>query len=146
MVCNLLQTRQSLANISDAFEVAINELGIAVTFNDNHFGKFVLQREDHSEIFVTLFKDLEQATLRMTAYTSGVIPEHITSDFFTRFAERALEPLRGGIGIGISQGCSNLCLYYTLALQNYVSGQSLCALEKLVEQVEEWDTLLADLK
>jgi hypothetical protein len=142
VVCNLLQAHQGVGNMNETFDLAIADLNIAVNFNDNNFARFVLQREDHSEIFISLFKDVEQSILRMTAYTSHIIPEHITSDFFARFAQRALEPLRGGIGIGMSQGCDKLCLYYTLSLKDYVEGQSLAALEKLVEQVEVWDETL----
>ena len=127
------------------FDLAIADLDVTPTFNENNFAKFALQREDNSEIIFTLFKDVEQYALRMTAHTSNTIPPLISTDFFSRFAEAALEPLRGGIGVGKNQGDEYMCVYYTLSLKNYIQGQSLIALKSLVEQVDEWDAVLTRL-
>jgi len=127
------------------FDLAIADLDVALTFNENNFAKFVLQREDNSKIIITLFKDIEQYSLRMTAHTSNAIPSPVSPDFFARFAQAALEPLRGGIGVGMNQGDEYMCVYYTLSLKNYVRGQSRIALESLIEQVEVWDAVLSRL-
>ncbi|MCD6027674.1 MAG: hypothetical protein K0R08_2193 [Solimicrobium sp.] len=128
--------------MKNEFDLAIDDLGVVIKFNDVNLAKFALQREDNSEILITLYRDVEHYLLRMTAHTSRTIPSEISPEFFTRFAQSALEPLRGGIGIGMSEGARNLCVYYALPLQHYVQGQSLTVLESLVEKVEEWDALL----
>ena len=128
--------------MNDKFDLAFSDLGLSPSGGEGDFYSFVLQREDRSEIIVSLFKDTEQLALRMSVHTSNKIPHTISREFFECFAQAALEPLRGGMGVGMSPGCEHLCVYHILPLAGYGQGHSLMVLENLVEHAENWDERL----
>jgi len=127
--------------MTDDFDRALQDLGFD-SFNGKNFFDFSLQRDDGSTIAFSLFRDEQAAALRISAYTSNTLPASITNQFFRLFASAALEPLRGGIGVGIPEGKEHLCVYFTLPVKNYQPGDSMLVLEKLIEQIEKWDELL----
>ena len=127
--------------MTDNFDAALKDLGFE-SFHGKNFFDFALQREDHSTIGVSLFRDQAAGVLRISACTSNTLPACVSSRFFTVFANAALEPLRGGIGVGQPENNEHLCVYFCLPMGNYQSGYSVLVLEKLIEQVEIWDELL----
>lgn len=123
------------------FDLALKDLGFD-SFDGRNFFDFSLQREDSSTIAVSLYRDEQAGALRISAYTSNQIPASISNKFFRLFANAALEPLRGGIGVGIPEGKHHLSVFFTLPIMNYQPGDSVLVLEQLVEHVEKWDALL----
>ena len=123
------------------FDLALKDLGFD-SFEERNFFDFSLRRDDNTTISVSLYRDEQAGALRISAYTSNQVPPSISNKFFRLFASAALEPLRGGIGIGIPEGKHHLCVFFTLPIKNYQPGDSILVLEQLIEQVEKWDQLL----
>ena len=127
--------------MTDNFITALNDLGFD-SFNGKHFFDFSLQRQDNTEIAVTLFRDERAGVLRISAFTTNKLPAAVSHRFFMHFAHVALEPMRGGIGVGVPENQDHLCVFFNLPIANYLPGSSVLVLEKLIEQVERWDELL----
>jgi hypothetical protein len=123
------------------FDIALVDLGFS-TFGDNDFFNFSLQREDQTDIVINLFRDNDAALLRMSAYTSNIVPFSISRRFFGEFARAALEPFRHGVGVGMTENSERLCVYFNLPVDDYIQGNSVIVLETLLQEVEKWDELL----
>jgi len=123
------------------FDIALVDLGFS-TFGDNDFFNFSLQREDQTDIVINLFRDNDAALLRMSAYTSNIVPFSISRRFFGEFARAALEPFRHGVGVGMTDNSERLCVYFNLPVDDYIQGNSVIVLETLLQEVEKWDELL----
>ena len=123
------------------FDIALVDLGFS-TFGDNDFFSFALQSEDQSDIVINLFRDNEAALLRMSAYTSHIVPYSVSRRFFGEFARAALEPFRHGVGVGMTENSERLCVYFNMPVSDYIQGNSVIVLESLLQEVEKWDALL----
>jgi len=123
------------------FERALADLGVT-PFDADDFCSFSLQRDDQSSIVVNLFRDTNADLLRMSAYTSNIVPQSLSREFFVRFATAAMEPFRDNIGVGMTEESERLCVYYNVAMKDYKPGNSVIVLEALLRQVEKWDEIL----
>ncbi|GEM_PF-2996912 len=130
-----------ITTMANSFDSALTDLGFSSFGESNRFD-FALQRGDSGEIAVSLYRDCEENTLRISAYTSNAVPYSISRQFFSHFALAALEPFRDGIGIGMPENSDRICVFYSLPMKNYLPGNSVIVLEHLIEQVEKWDELL----
>jgi len=127
--------------MNSEFDRALQDLGFD-SFNGKNFFDFGLQRDDKSTIAVNLFRDEQAAALRISVFGSKPVPASVSNAFFRLFAAAALEPLRGGIGVGIQEGNEHLCVFFTLPVKNYQPRDSVLVLEKLIAEIEKWDELL----
>lgn len=123
------------------FDAALSDLGFP-PFGEHNGLAFDLERNNKTVIAVQLFRDQQKDSLRISAFTSNIVPFSISRQFLGQLARAALEPFRDGIGVGMHADSEQLCVYYNLPVTDYIAGSSSLVLEKIIEQVELWDDLL----
>ena len=128
--------------MTNNFDRALTDLGFS-SFGENNLFTYVLQRETGGDILVNLYRDVDSKMLRVSALTSNAVPATISCNFFRKITSAALEPFRDGVGVGIAEEDDHVCVYFSLPIENYVSGNSVVVLAEILEQIENWDALLA---
>ena len=128
------------------FEESLEEVfGVKVTFDENNMFSCELKKDDDKgALLLCVHRDLEEMSLRVSVATRNLMPESPSSEFLTEFGEKALEPLRGGIGIGVCPGSNNMMLYKVLLLGGQHKGFIMDTIESLIKAAEEWDIKLVD--
>ena len=133
----------------DIFEEAFSELGIeGITFGDDNVLTCELSRqEDGRDIVLSLsaYRDHQEMSLRLSVTTQNTIPDNVPGDFVVEFGERAIEPFRGGFGIGILPECRNVTVYRNIVISGKPKGFIKEAVGELIEAAEEWDLKLYNL-
>jgi hypothetical protein len=128
----------------DVFEEALAECGLPIAFENNIFA-CELQREPEETVplLLSVYRDLSEVSLGISVTIRHSIPESPSPDFVSALAEQALDPLRGGVGIGIFPGTTRLALYQRIPLSGLPKGAVMKVIEQLVEAAEDWDSRLS---
>ncbi|RLV60459.1 hypothetical protein D5018_06605 [Parashewanella curva] len=133
----------------DIFEEAFSELGIeGITFGDDNVLTCELSREEEGRKIVlslSAYRDHQEMSLRLSVTTNNTIPDNVPEDFMLAFGERAIEPFRGGYGIGILPECKNVTVYRNIIISGKPKGFIKDSVGELIEAAEEWDLKLYNL-
>ena len=133
----------------DIFEEAFSELGIeGITFGEDNVLTCELSRqEDGRDIVLSLsaYRDHQEMSLRLSVTTQNTIPDTVPGDFVVELGERAIEPFRGGFGIGVLPECRNVTIYRNIIISGKPKGFIKEAVGELIEAAEEWDLKLFNL-
>ncbi|MBM7074298.1 hypothetical protein JQC92_20110 [Shewanella sp. 202IG2-18] len=133
----------------DIFEEAFSELGIeGITFGDDNVLTCELSRqEDGRDIVLSLsaYRDHQEMSLRLSVTTQNTLPDNVPGDWVVEFGERAIEPFRGGFGIGVLPECRNVTVYRNIIISGKPKGFIKEAVGELIEAAEEWDLKLYNL-
>ncbi|WP_133408094.1 hypothetical protein [Parashewanella tropica] len=133
----------------DIFEEAFSELGIeGITFGDDNVLTCELSREEEGRKIVlslSAYRDHQEMSLRLSVTTNNTIPENVPEEFMLAFGERAIEPFRGGYGIGILPECKNVTVYRNIIISGKPKGFIKDSVGELIEAAEEWDLKLYNL-
>ncbi|RYV03312.1 hypothetical protein SOPP22_04890 [Shewanella sp. OPT22] len=133
----------------DIFEEAFSELGIeGITFGDDNVLTCELSRqEDGRDIVLSLsaYRDHQEMSLRLSVTTQNTLPDNVPGDWVVEFGERAIEPFRGGFGIGVLPECRNVTVYRNIIISGKPKGFIKEAVGELIEAAEEWDLKLHNL-
>lgn len=125
----------------DIYESIFEGLGIDVRFDSNNLFSCEIkntQNKSTTPYLLTAFRDTENLSVRLSLLIRETIPSMASVDFFNAFAEKALEPMRGGIGIGICPGTQFLVCYKIISLVGKHQHHGTEAINSLIEQAKQW--------
>ena len=92
-------------------------MGIHTRFEHSGVETLTLERDDGTTYLVTVLRDPDGMRLHLTVRCSQPRPDVLTRPLFVHLAHQALEPMRGGDGIGIYPDSDRLTLYRTRDLR-----------------------------
>lgn len=118
-------------NIMDIFEESLSPLGVSVAFDENNLFSCEINQEStegrgRAPWQLTVYRDQDDISLAISIVLGTPLPDNPTPDFITSLGEQAIEPLRGGVGIGIYPEPLNLPFtngYNSLANQPVLSSR-----------------------
>lgn len=130
----------------DIFQQACAELGLGeMSFDeDNNFFCELESLDDQQSpgLVITINKNVDEISLMLVVTVQRELPEQLSADFLVEFGERAIEPSRGGYGIGIFPNSKLLSLYQKVLLSDSVDGHLKNKFSDLVDAAEIWDKKL----
>ncbi|MBS3050484.1 hypothetical protein [Enterobacter mori] len=133
----------------DIFEQICAELGIeGVRFNHDNIAYCELMcNEEKLPLRCLLYRNYEEMSINVAVRTRNALPENITPDFLTLLAENAIEPFRGGYGVGLLPGSESreLVVYKCIMLSGYQSGEIKTHFAGLINIAEQWDEKLVSV-
>ncbi|BEH98598.1 hypothetical protein KH201010_13470 [Edwardsiella ictaluri] len=135
-------------NIMDIFEESLSPLGVSVAFDENNLFSCEINQEStegrgRAPWQLTVYRDQDDISLAISIVLGTPLPDNPTPDFITSLGEQAIEPLRGGVGIGIYPGTSQLAVYQRVQLSGKPTGIVIEAIKSLFAIAEEWESLLS---
>ncbi|AVZ81044.1 ati2 chaperone [Edwardsiella ictaluri] len=135
-------------NIMDIFEESLSPLGVSVVFDENNLFSCEINQEStegrgRAPWQLTVYRDQDDISLAISIVLGTPLPDNPTPDFITLLGEQAIEPLRGGVGIGIYPGTSQLAVYQRVQLSGKPTGIVMEAIKSLFAIAEEWESLLS---
>ncbi|WP_186370114.1 hypothetical protein [Yersinia bercovieri] len=130
----------------DIYQQICEELGIEnLAFNEDNL--FIcdlsyaeLDNEYHYQL--SIYRNEAEQKLCFALTGQNELPAVIAGDFLTSLCEQALQPLNGGLGIGMFPGSRFLTVFKTVALADYYQGSLSTLLSELIVLIEEWDNRL----
>ncbi|MHA0902063.1 hypothetical protein [Enterobacter ludwigii] len=130
----------------DIFEQICAELGIeGVKFNhDNIAYCELMSNEEKLPLRCFLYRNYEEMSINIAVSTRNALPDNITPDFLTFLAENAIEPFRGGYGVGLLPDSESreLVVYKCIMLSGYQCGAIKTHFAELIDIAEQWDDKL----
>ncbi|WP_155961412.1 type III secretion system chaperone [Edwardsiella ictaluri] len=132
----------------DIFEESLSPLGVSVVFDENNLFSCEINQEStegrgRAPWQLTVYRDQDDISLAISIVLGTPLPDNPTPDFITLLGEQAIEPLRGGVGIGIYPGTSQLAVYQRVQLSGKPTGIVIEAIKSLFAIAEEWESLLS---
>ncbi|WFO13042.1 hypothetical protein [Edwardsiella ictaluri] len=132
----------------DIFEESLSPLGVSVVFDENNLFSCEINQEStegrgRAPWQLTVYRDQDDISLAISIVLGTPLPDNPTPDFITLLGEQAIEPLRGGVGIGIYPGTSQLAVYQRVQLSGKPTGIVMEAIKSLFAIAEEWESLLS---
>ncbi|CNL41669.1 hypothetical protein [Yersinia aleksiciae] len=129
----------------DIFEQICHELNIeGFNFDRDNILQCELKLSvEEPALLLSLYRNYSEMSLCLSVTTRNELPEHVLADFLTLFAESAIQPFCGGIGIGVLPGNGRaLSAYKCIMLAGYMQGDIQSVLADVVEKAEFWDEQL----
>lgn len=129
----------------DIYKDSLDALEVPVVFDENDIFSCDINREQNDgkePLQLVVFRNQEEISLAISVVIGEPIPAGLSSEFITLLAEQALEPLRGGIGIGIYPGTNHLTVYKIVQLSCQPKSIVMEAIESLVNIAEKWESQL----
>lgn len=117
-------------------------MGIQTRFQQSGVETLTLARDDGTSYLVTVLRDPDGMRLHLTVRCSQPLPDVLTRPLFAHLAHQALEPMRGGDGIGIYPDSDRLILYRTRELRTAILLADEIA--SMLELAELWDSRLLE--
>lgn len=129
----------------DIFEQICHELNITgLSFDRDNILQCELRLSaEEPALLLSLYRNYTEMSLCLSVTTRNELPENVSADFLTRLAESAIEPFRGGVGIGMLPGHGRaLSAYKCIMLAGYMVGDIQSLLADVTEMAEFWDEQL----
>lgn len=117
-------------------------MGIPTRFEQSGVETLTLARDDGTTYLVTVLRDPDGMRLHLTVRCSQPLPDVLTRPLFVHLAHQALEPMRGGDGIGIYPDSDRLTLYRTRDLRTPILLADEMA--SMLDLAELWDSRLLE--
>ncbi|MCG9575775.1 ati2 chaperone [Vibrio tubiashii] len=133
----------------DIYQESISFLGNNVEFDDNGLFQCELSPESgiHDEaLFLTIFKNEATINLHVSITSPIELPIPMPDQLAVALGEQALEPFRGGFGIGLISDSRRLSIYKIIALSNKPQGYVQNTLQQLLDKVEQWHQFIEQVE
>ncbi len=145
--CNLLLSLKNKREINmDIFEETLSPLGVTVTFDENNLFSCEINQtsaEERAPWQLAVYRNQDDISLAISIVLGTPIPETPSPEFITSLGEQAIDPLRGGVGIGIYPGTAQLAVYQRVPLSGKPTSIVMEAIENLFGIAEEWESRLS---
>lgn len=128
------------------FEETLSPLGVTVTFDENNLFSCEINQtstEERAPWQLVVYRNQDDISLAISIVLGTPIPESPSPEFITSLGEQAIAPLRGGVGIGIYPGTSQLAVYQLVQLSGKPTGIVMETIENLFGIAEEWESRLS---
>ncbi|OUJ26445.1 ati2 chaperone [Vibrio parahaemolyticus] len=94
---------------------------------------------DHDEaLFLTIFKNETTINLHMSLTSPVELPTPLPEAIAIAIGEHALEPFRGGFGVGLMPDSRRLTVYKVISLANKPQSYVQNTFQQLLEKIEQW--------
>jgi|GEM_PF-2518040 len=133
----------------DIYQESISFLGNNVDFDDNGLFQCELSPESgiHDEaLFLTIFKNEATINLHISITSPIELPVPMPDQLAVAIGEQALEPFRGGFGVGLMSDSRRLSIYKVIALSNKPQGYVQSTLQQLLDKVEQWHRFIEQIE
>lgn len=130
----------------DIYQQSISFLDEKVVFDENGLFQCELSSEDDQVLFFNVFKNEETIQLHLSLISPVVLPTPLPDLLAVKIAEQALEPLRGGFGIGLIPDSRRLTLYKVISLSGKPQGYVQDAFEQLLERMDQWHQFIEEIE
>lgn len=99
----------------------------------------VIEYNDHDEaLFLTIFKNETTINLHMSLTSPVELPTPLPEAIAIAIGEHALEPFRGGFGVGLMPDSRRLTVYKVISLANKPQSYVQNTFQQLLEKIEQW--------
>ncbi len=127
-----------------AFEDYFSDQGIEAKFDTRGIFTCILEPEAEKDVSLsmTAYSDIQARMLRIAITANNEIPNNTPISFYREIAEKAIQPLRGGVGVGIFESENRVTVYQSLKISTLTKELIEETINLLVEHIEEWDKKL----
>ncbi|OCA55758.1 Ati1 family type III secretion system chaperone [Photorhabdus namnaonensis] len=125
----------------DIYQESISFLGNGADFDENGLFQCELSFDtnDHGEaLFLTIFKNETTINLHISLTSPVELPTPLPEAIAVTIGEHALEPFRGGFGIGLMPDSRRLTIYKIISLSNKPQNYVQNVFQQLLEKMEQW--------
>ncbi|EOV6293643.1 TPA: Ati1 family type III secretion system chaperone [Vibrio parahaemolyticus] len=125
----------------DIYQESISFLGNDANFDANGLFQCELSSNtnDHDEaLFLTIFKNETTINLHMSLTSPVELPTPLPESIAIAIGEHALEPFRGGFGVGLMPDSRRLTVYKVISLANKPQSYVQNTFQQLLEKIEQW--------
>ncbi|HHG3229109.1 TPA: Ati1 family type III secretion system chaperone [Vibrio parahaemolyticus] len=125
----------------DIYQESISFLGNDANFDANGLFQCELSSNtnDHDEaLFLTIFKNETTINLHMSLTSPVELPTPLPEVIAIAIGEHALEPFRGGFGVGLMPDSRRLTVYKVISLANKPQSYVQNTFQQLLEKIEQW--------
>ncbi|MDF4801671.1 Ati1 family type III secretion system chaperone [Vibrio parahaemolyticus] len=125
----------------DIYQESISFLGNDANFDANGLFQCELSSKtnDHDEaLFLTIFKNETTINLHMSLTSPVELPTPLPEAIAIAIGEHALEPFRGGFGVGLMPDSRRLTVYKVISLANKPQSYVQNTFQQLLEKIEQW--------
>ncbi|MFV8449615.1 Ati1 family type III secretion system chaperone [Vibrio campbellii] len=125
----------------DIYQESISFLGNSADFDENGLFQCELSSDanNHDDaLFLTVFKNEATINLHMSLTSPVELPTPLPEKIAIAIGEHALEPFRGGFGIGLMPDSRRLTIYKVISLSNKPQDYVQNTFQQLLERMEQW--------
>ncbi|AQS39377.1 hypothetical protein Sps_04274 [Shewanella psychrophila] len=132
----------------DIYQESISFLGDSVDFDENDLFQceLVSETNEHDDaLFLTIFKNETTINLHISVTSPVELPTPLPDALAVAIGEHALEPFRGGFGVGLMPDSRRLSIYKVISLSNKPQGYVQNTFQQLLEKVEQWHLFIEQM-
>lgn len=132
----------------DIFQQSIQFLGASAVFNDEGLFQCELLPDggDHEQaLFLTVFKNEDTLSLHMSITSPVELPTPMPDALAIAIGEHALEPFRGGFGVGLMPNSRRLSVYKVVSLAGKPEGYVQNVFQQLGDKIEDWHQFIEQI-
>ncbi|MEZ8107074.1 ati2 chaperone [Vibrio genomosp. F6] len=125
----------------DIYQDSISFLGEGANFDENGLFQCELSPDTNNHddaLFLTVFKNETTINLHISITSPVELPTPIPETIAIALGEHALEPFRGGFGIGIMPDSRRLTVYKVIPLSSKPQDYVETTFQQLLERMEQW--------
>ncbi|MCL9781846.1 type III secretion system chaperone [Vibrio sp. S4M6] len=122
------------------YEELLSGLGKDISFNEEGIFSRELKKEgaENLPLLLTIYNDMQDMSFRISVMSLRALSNNLSPQLMQAFIEKSLEPLRGGIGIGVYPDTRYLTVYQTLPLAGSNKDVVMEVITSLVDEAESW--------
>ncbi|UZE61461.1 Ati1 family type III secretion system chaperone [Aeromonas veronii] len=129
----------------DLYQESISFLGNGADFDENGLFQCELSpdKNNHDDaLFLIIFKNETTINLHMSLTSPVELPTPLPETIAIAIGEHALEPFRGGFGIGLMPDSRRLTIYKVISLSNKPRDYVQNTFQQLLERMEQWHNFI----
>ncbi|WP_299495052.1 CesT family type III secretion system chaperone [uncultured Shewanella sp.] len=96
------------------------------------------------ELMLTLNVEEQSHTVFLSVTTSASMKHECDKAFFMAFSRQAMEPFRGGVGVGVFPESEEISVYNAFSYIENDSDEILALISNVVEKAYEWQMRLIE--
>ena len=133
----------------DIYQESLAFLGININFDESGIFTCELRADESDEesgqIF-TAIKNTTNMTLAISFASNKDLPEPIPDGLFLVFADQALGPIYGGMGLGLLANSRRLVAYKTVSLNNTSADIAEKTFAELDQEITQWNDIIEQVE